>query len=122
MSVLTYLHVALTTRLCRAAPRRRARRQPGPHRRDHRRPGGVATAVTALALAKANDWMNNIPNQTRIPLAELAPDRMAPTARSRAHPCRVHGARPVRPRRRPGRRPAARRRATGAPTRSSWPW
>ncbi|WP_406074139.1 hypothetical protein [Micromonospora sp. NBC_01638] len=61
MSILSYLHVVLTTRLVEL-------------RRDSERGDSpvptaviifglvfVATIVTGLALSKANDWMTNIP-------------------------------------------------------------
>ncbi|MBQ0982126.1 MULTISPECIES: hypothetical protein [Micromonospora] len=62
MSILSYLHVALTTRL--AELRRDGERGDSPV------PTAViifglvfiATVVTGLALAKANNWMNAIPN------------------------------------------------------------
>ncbi|KIR64583.1 hypothetical protein ACGFI4_19855 [Micromonospora carbonacea] len=61
MHLITYLHVALTTRL--AELRRDGERGDSPV------PTAViifglvfvAMAVTALALARANDWMSNIP-------------------------------------------------------------
>ncbi|MEV1332753.1 hypothetical protein AB0J20_24640 [Micromonospora costi] len=64
MSLFTYLHVAVTTRL---AELRRAG-----ERGDSPVPTAViifglvfvATIVTGLALGKARDWMNAIPNHT----------------------------------------------------------
>ncbi|MEU6203307.1 hypothetical protein ABZ814_06930 [Micromonospora musae] len=61
MSLITYVHVALTTRL--AELRRDGERGDSPV------PTAViifglvfvATIVTGLALAKAEDWMNGIP-------------------------------------------------------------
>ncbi|MDI5939196.1 hypothetical protein ABUL04_28610 [Micromonospora harpali] len=61
MHLIAYLHVALTTRL--AELRRDGERGDSPV------PTAViifglvfvAMAVTALALARANDWMSNIP-------------------------------------------------------------
>ncbi|MCZ7377464.1 hypothetical protein [Micromonospora sp. WMMC250] len=61
MSILSYLHVVLTTRL--AELRRDGERGDSPV------PTAViifglvfvATIVTGLALSKANDWMTNIP-------------------------------------------------------------
>ncbi|MEU5779916.1 hypothetical protein [Micromonospora lupini] len=64
MSILTYLHVVVTTRL--AELRRDAERGDSPV------PTAViifglvfvATIVTGLALTKARDWMNAIPGHT----------------------------------------------------------
>ncbi|MGA4732260.1 hypothetical protein ACWEOS_04580 [Micromonospora taraxaci] len=62
MSILSYLHVALTTRL--AELRRDGERGDSPV------PTAViifglvfvATVVTGVALSKANNWMDNIPS------------------------------------------------------------
>ncbi|MGC4856517.1 hypothetical protein ACLQ24_24880 [Micromonospora sp. DT4] len=64
MSILTYLHVVVTTRL--AELRRDGERGDSPV------PTAViifglvfvATIVTGLALGKANDWMKAIPSHT----------------------------------------------------------
>ncbi|KOX14890.1 MULTISPECIES: hypothetical protein [Micromonospora] len=64
MSLISYLHVVLTTRL--AEVRRDGERGDSPV------PTAViifglvfvATIVTGLALSKANDWMTNIPTHT----------------------------------------------------------
>ncbi|MER7888863.1 hypothetical protein AB0C04_02140 [Micromonospora sp. NPDC048909] len=64
MSLVTYLHVALTARL--AELRRHGERGDSPV------PTAViifglvfvATIVTGLALTKSRDWMNAIPNHT----------------------------------------------------------
>ncbi|MFG1949893.1 hypothetical protein [Micromonospora sp. NPDC048830] len=64
MSLIAYLHVALTTRL--AELRRDGERGDSPVPTAVIIFGlvAVAMAVTALALTKANDWMNAIPNNT----------------------------------------------------------
>ncbi|MEV4117631.1 hypothetical protein [Micromonospora sp. NPDC049645] len=64
MSILSYLHVALTTRL--AELRRDGERGDSPVPTAVIIAGlvAVAMAVTALALAKANNWMNGIPDHT----------------------------------------------------------
>ncbi|RLP91554.1 hypothetical protein EAD89_11440 [Micromonospora sp. BL4] len=64
MSIISYLHFVLTTRV--AELRRDGERGDSPV------PTAViifglvfvATIVTGLALGKANDWMNAIPNHT----------------------------------------------------------
>ncbi|MEU1747447.1 hypothetical protein ACPXB5_06190 [Micromonospora arida] len=64
MSILSYLHVVVTTRL--AELRRDGERGDSPVPTAVIIAGlvGVAIAVTALALTKANNWMTNIPNYT----------------------------------------------------------
>ncbi|MBM0238742.1 hypothetical protein JNW88_19220 [Micromonospora sp. ATA32] len=64
MHLIAYLHVALTTRL--------AELRQEPERGDSPVPTAViifglvavAMAVTALAMARANNWMNAVPNNT----------------------------------------------------------
>ncbi|EEP72750.1 hypothetical protein MCAG_03077 [Micromonospora sp. ATCC 39149] len=62
MHLIAYLHVALTTRL--AELRRDGERGDSPVPTAVIIFGlvAVAMAVTGLALAKANNWMNAIPN------------------------------------------------------------
>ncbi|MEU7609344.1 hypothetical protein [Micromonospora sp. NPDC049204] len=61
MSILSYLHVVLTTRL--AELRRHGERGDSPVPTAVIIAGlvAVAIAVTALALTKAENWMNDIP-------------------------------------------------------------
>ncbi|MEU8180317.1 hypothetical protein AB0B85_08190 [Micromonospora sp. NPDC049044] len=61
MPILSYLHVVLTTRL--AELRRDGERGDSPVPTAVIIAGlvAVAMAVTALALTKAQDWMDNIP-------------------------------------------------------------
>ncbi|MEV4821840.1 hypothetical protein [Micromonospora sp. NPDC049274] len=65
MSILSYLHVVLTTRL--ADLRRDGERGDSPVPTAVIIAGlvVVAMAVTALALTKANNWMDGIPNYTK---------------------------------------------------------
>ncbi|MFG1648939.1 hypothetical protein ACGFIE_03345 [Micromonospora sp. NPDC049275] len=65
MSILSYLHVVLTTRL--ADLRRDGERGDSPVPTAVIIAGlvVVAMAVTALALTKANNWMNGIPSYTK---------------------------------------------------------
>ncbi|MGC4810406.1 hypothetical protein ACLQ29_07770 [Micromonospora sp. DT228] len=62
MSILSYLHVVLTTRL--AELRRDSERGDSPVPTAVIIAGlvAVAIAVTALALTKADNWMTGIPN------------------------------------------------------------
>ncbi|MGC5285965.1 hypothetical protein [Micromonospora sp. DT231] len=62
MSILSYLHVVLTTRL--AELRRDGERGDSPVPTAVIIAGlvAVAIAVTALALTKADNWMTGIPN------------------------------------------------------------
>ncbi|MFI6239639.1 hypothetical protein ACIBEF_07155 [Micromonospora sp. NPDC050795] len=64
MSILSYLHVVVTTRL--AELRRDSERGDSPVPTAVIIAGlvVVAMAVTTLALAKANNWMTGIPNHT----------------------------------------------------------
>ncbi|MEV7986476.1 hypothetical protein [Micromonospora sp. NPDC085948] len=64
MSILSYLHVVLTTRL--AELRRHGERGDSPVPTAVIIAGlvAVAIAVTALALTKAENWMDNIPDYT----------------------------------------------------------
>ncbi|MFI6782549.1 hypothetical protein [Micromonospora sp. NPDC050276] len=64
MSILSYLHVALTARL--AELRRDGERGDSPVPTAVIIAGlvAVAMAVTALALTKANNWMTGIPDHT----------------------------------------------------------
>jgi multisubunit Na+/H+ antiporter MnhC subunit len=65
MHLIAYLHSALTARL--AELRRDGERGDSPVPTAVIIFGlvAVAMAVTALALTKANDWMNAIPNHTQ---------------------------------------------------------
>ncbi|MBM0204949.1 hypothetical protein ACIA47_09265 [Micromonospora sp. NPDC051227] len=64
MSILSYLHVVVTTRL--AELRRDGERGDSPVPTAVIIAGlvAVAMAVTALALTKANNWMTGIPDHT----------------------------------------------------------
>ncbi|MDG9672433.1 hypothetical protein [Micromonospora sp. DH14] len=64
MSIISYLHVVLTTRL--AELRRDGERGDSPVPTAVIIAGlvAVAMAVTALALTKANNWMEKIPDYT----------------------------------------------------------
>ncbi|RGC68986.1 hypothetical protein C5N14_10560 [Micromonospora sp. MW-13] len=64
MHLIAYLHIALTTRLTEL--RRDGERGDSPVPTAVIIFGlvAVAMAVTGLALAKANDWMNAIPSNT----------------------------------------------------------
>ncbi|MCX4387397.1 hypothetical protein OG777_10675 [Micromonospora peucetia] len=61
MSVITYLHVALTTRLAELRKDGERGDSPVPTAVIIFGLVAVAMAVTAAALAAANDWMTNIP-------------------------------------------------------------
>ncbi|MER7416849.1 hypothetical protein ABT346_08715 [Micromonospora peucetia] len=61
MSVITYLHVALTTRLAELRKDGERGDSPVPTAVIIFGLVAVAMAVTAAALTAANDWMTNIP-------------------------------------------------------------